>query len=98
MTLEGVARRAYSRRAFLLGAVGATTAGVLAACSQPSQPAATDEAPWHVVPADNKWFTRIAVASAIVDALEELELAYPKVSDAKKKELADARKLLESKK
>jgi PPK2 family polyphosphate:nucleotide phosphotransferase len=59
---------------------------------------ATDEAPWHVVPADNKWFTRIAVASAIVDALEELELAYPKVSDAKKKELADARKLLESKK
>jgi polyphosphate kinase 2 (PPK2 family) len=59
---------------------------------------ATDEAPWHVVPADNKWFTRIAVASAIVDALEELDLAYPKVSDAKKKELADARKLLESKK
>ena len=59
---------------------------------------ATDEAPWHVVPADNKWFTRIAVASAIVDALEELDLSYPKVSDAKKKELGDARKLLESKK
>ena len=58
----------------------------------------TDEAPWHVVPADNKWFTRIAVASAIVDALEELDLAYPTVSDAKKKELSDARKLLESKK
>jgi len=59
---------------------------------------ATDQAPWHVIPADNKWFTRIAVASAIVDALEGLDLSYPKVSDAKKKELADARKLLESKK
>src|SRR5438270_12878091 len=41
MTLEGAVRRAYSRRGFLLGAVSATTAGVLAACSQPSQPAAT---------------------------------------------------------
>jgi PPK2 family polyphosphate:nucleotide phosphotransferase len=59
---------------------------------------ATDHAPWHVIPADNKWFTRIAVAAAIVDALEGLDLSYPKVSDAKKKELADARKLLERKK
>lgn len=58
---------------------------------------ATDHAPWHVIPADNKWFTRIAVAAAIVDKLEELDLAYPAVSDAKKKELADACKLLESK-
>src|SRR6266567_4726869 len=41
MNLEGAVRRAYSRRSFLLGAVSATTAGVLAACSQPSQPAAT---------------------------------------------------------
>src|SRR6266568_9645600 len=41
MKLEGAVRRAYSRRSFLLGAVSATTAGVLAACSQPSQPAAT---------------------------------------------------------
>src|SRR4029077_6107269 len=37
---------------------------------------ATPEAPWHVIPADNKWFTRIAVASAIVDTLEDLNLAY----------------------
>jgi PPK2 family polyphosphate:nucleotide phosphotransferase len=59
---------------------------------------ATDEAPWHVLPADNKWFTRIAVAAAIVDTLEGLDLSYPKVSDAKMKELAEARQLLEKKK
>jgi PPK2 family polyphosphate:nucleotide phosphotransferase len=59
---------------------------------------ATPEAPWHVIPADNKWFTRIAVASAIVDTLQDLNLAYPKVGKAKTKELAAARKLLESKK
>jgi PPK2 family polyphosphate:nucleotide phosphotransferase len=59
---------------------------------------ATLEAPWHVIPADNKWFTRIAVASAIVDTLQDLNLAYPKVDEAKAKELAAARKLLEGKK
>jgi len=59
---------------------------------------ATPEAPWHVIPADNKWFTRIAVAAAIVDALEDLKLEYPKVDAAKAKELAEARKLLEGKK
>jgi PPK2 family polyphosphate:nucleotide phosphotransferase len=59
---------------------------------------ATLEAPWHVIPADNKWFTRIAVAAAIVDTLEDLNLAYPKVDKAKAKELAAARKILESKK
>jgi PPK2 family polyphosphate:nucleotide phosphotransferase len=59
---------------------------------------ATPEAPWHVIPADNKWFTRIAVAAAVVDALEDLNLAYPAVDDAKVKELAAARKLLEGKK
>jgi len=59
---------------------------------------ATPEAPWHVIPADNKWFTRIAVAAAIVDALEDLKLEYPNVDAAKAKELAEARKLLEGKK
>lgn len=58
----------------------------------------TPQAPWHVIPADNKWFTRIAVAAAIVDALTELELAYPKVDPEKAKELAAARKMLERKK
>jgi PPK2 family polyphosphate:nucleotide phosphotransferase len=58
----------------------------------------TPEAPWHVVPADNKWFTRIAVAAAIVDTLTELKLAYPKVDADKTKELTAARKALESRK
>jgi hypothetical protein len=44
-----------------------------------------------VVPADNKWFTRLVVAAAIVEVVEELDLAYPKVGAEKKKELAAAR-------
>ena len=55
---------------------------------------ATDEAPWYVVPADNKWFTRIVVAGVIIDTLEDLNLAYPVVSADKKKELEAARKEL----
>ncbi len=51
-------------------------------------------APWFVVPADNKWYTRLVVAAAIVDALEELKLAYPTVVAAERKELAAARKEL----
>jgi len=52
---------------------------------------ASKHAPWFVVPADNKWFTRLVVAAAIVDAMENLNLAYPKVDAARKKELAAAR-------
>jgi PPK2 family polyphosphate:nucleotide phosphotransferase len=55
---------------------------------------ATDNAPWYVVPADHKWFTRLVVAEVIVDALESLELSYPKVSSAKRKELRAARTAL----
>ncbi len=55
---------------------------------------ATKDSPWYVVPADNKWFTRVVVAAAVIDALASLDLHYPKVSAAKKKELAEARKLL----
>ena len=54
----------------------------------------TPESPWFVVPADNKWFTRIVVASAIVDALASLGLHYPKVEPAKLAELAAAKKAL----
>jgi PPK2 family polyphosphate:nucleotide phosphotransferase len=54
----------------------------------------TDYAPWYVIPADHKWFTRLVVAEVIVDALESLELSYPKVSSAKRKELAAARTAL----
>ncbi len=52
---------------------------------------ATDDAPWYVVPADNKWFTRIVVASVVVDTLASMDLHYPKVDAAKRKELAKVR-------
>jgi PPK2 family polyphosphate:nucleotide phosphotransferase len=51
------------------------------------QHTATDEAPWYVVPADHKWFTRLVVAGAIIKALEDLELAYPVVDAHKREEL-----------
>jgi polyphosphate kinase 2 (PPK2 family) len=55
---------------------------------------ATKDAPWYVIPADHKWFTRLAVSAVIVDTLQELKLAYPTVDRAKRKELAGAKKLL----
>jgi PPK2 family polyphosphate:nucleotide phosphotransferase len=55
---------------------------------------AAPHAPWFVVPADNKWFTRLVVAAAIVEAVEKLDLTYPKIDAAKKKELAAARAAL----
>ena len=55
---------------------------------------ASKHAPWFVVPADNRWFTRLIVAAAIVHAVENLGLAYPKVDAAKKKELAAVRAAL----
>jgi PPK2 family polyphosphate:nucleotide phosphotransferase len=58
------------------------------------QNTATKEAPWYVVPADNKWFTRVVVAAAVIDALADLDLHYPKVSDEKLKELAAAKRAL----
>jgi len=58
---------------------------------------ATKHAPWYVVPADNKWFSRVVVAAAIVDTLEDLKLAYPKVDAGKRRELQTARALLEKK-
>ena len=51
-------------------------------------------APWYVIPADNKWFSRLVVAGAIIEAMDNLDLEYPAVDDAKKRELAAARKLL----
>ena len=56
---------------------------------------ATSRAPWHVVCADNKWFTRLVVAATIVDVVERLDLAYPKVDAEAKKNLAAARVELE---
>lgn len=55
---------------------------------------ATKEAPWYVVPADHKWFTRVVVVSAIIDAMAALNPQYPQVSEAQKRELAVARRAL----
>jgi PPK2 family polyphosphate:nucleotide phosphotransferase len=55
---------------------------------------ASDEAPWIVVPADRKWFARVVVAAAIVEALERLDLHFPTIDAAKKRELAAARRAL----
>ena len=55
---------------------------------------ASPEAPWYVVPADNKWFTRIVVAAAVIETLDALNLRYPKVNEEKLKELAAAKQML----
>jgi PPK2 family polyphosphate:nucleotide phosphotransferase len=59
---------------------------------------ATDDSPWYVVPADNKWFTRVVVAAAVIDALASLDLEYPTIDDAKRKELEKTRRELLGKK
>jgi PPK2 family polyphosphate:nucleotide phosphotransferase len=51
-------------------------------------------APWYVVPADNKWYTRVIVAAVIIDALEALDLKYPEMTKSQKQQLAEARKAL----
>jgi PPK2 family polyphosphate:nucleotide phosphotransferase len=58
----------------------------------------THEAPWYVVPADNKWFTRVVVAAAVVEALDGLDLQFPKVGDDMLQELQRAKKALEAEK
>ena len=52
------------------------------------------QAPWFVVPADNKWFTRLVVSAAIIDALQRLDLAFPKIDARRREELAAARAAL----
>ena len=54
----------------------------------------TKYAPWFVVPADDKWFTRLVIANIIVNELDRLDLSYPKLSDQQKTELINAKKML----
>ena len=56
---------------------------------------ATPHAPWYVVPADHKWYARLVVASAIVETLESLDLKFPTIDPAKRKELKAVRRALE---
>ena len=55
---------------------------------------ATADSPWYVVPADNKWFTRLVVAAAVIDALASLDLAYPEVGPQQRRELMKAKRAL----
>ena len=55
---------------------------------------ATKESPWYIVPADNKWFTRVVVAAAVIETLASLGLKYPEVGKDKLKELAAAKAAL----
>lgn len=57
----------------------------------------TDDAPWYVIPADRKWFTRLAVSEVLAQKLESMGLAYPKLSGAALADLQEAKKMLESK-
>jgi hypothetical protein len=59
---------------------------------------ASEAAPWFVVPSDHKWFSRLVVACALIDALEGLKLEYPKIEGAALKDLQEARKALEAEK
>jgi polyphosphate kinase 2 (PPK2 family) len=56
----------------------------------------TEWAPWHIIPADHKWFTRVTVSQIIVDKLKSLDLHYPKVDEAQRQELLEAKKILEA--
>jgi polyphosphate kinase 2 (PPK2 family) len=58
------------------------------------QNTATKDAPWFVMPADNKWFTRVVVGAAVIETLNDLDLEYPEVGEDKLKELAAAKKKL----
>jgi PPK2 family polyphosphate:nucleotide phosphotransferase len=58
----------------------------------------TDKAPWYIIPADKKWFTRLAVSEVIVEKMKSMKLHYPVVTEEHKKELEEAKKLLESEK
>jgi PPK2 family polyphosphate:nucleotide phosphotransferase len=68
--------------------------GYMAAYQDAIERTATADAPWIVVPADHKWFTRLVVSNAIVDALESLDLRFPTIDEARRTELGQARRLL----
>jgi len=65
------------------------------AYSEAMEHTSTESSPWYIIPADKKWFTRLAVSEVIVQTLESLNLTYPAVSEAEKAALADAKKFLE---
>ncbi|HEV7699971.1 MAG TPA: polyphosphate kinase 2 family protein [Pyrinomonadaceae bacterium] len=68
----------------------------MAAYSEAMELTSSDASPWYIIPADKKWFTRLAVSEIIVKKLESLNLKYPKVDEKAKADLDEAKKILES--
>ncbi len=68
----------------------------MAAYTDAIEETTTEKAPWYIIPADKKWFMRLAVSEIIVEALESMKLHYPSVSDAHLQEIAEAKKILEA--
>ena len=58
----------------------------------------TESAPWYVIPADQKWFSRVAAIQIIIDKLEEMKMQYPEVSEKEKRDLEDSKIKLENEK
>ncbi len=67
----------------------------MAAYQDMIQHTATADSPWYIVPADHKWFARLVVAGAVADTLARLDLQFPTLDRAKRKELAASRATLE---
>jgi PPK2 family polyphosphate:nucleotide phosphotransferase len=72
--------------------------GYMKAYQELIEKTASKHAPWYVVPADNKWYTRLVVAAAITETLEDLKLDYPKVGREQRKQLLEAKKTLQAEK
>ena len=68
----------------------------MSAYTEAIQSTSTANAPWYVIPADKKWFTRLAVSEIIVNKLESMDLHFPLVTDEHRAELLEAKKLLEA--
>lgn len=70
----------------------------MSAYTEAIEATSTDTAPWYIIPADKKWFTRLAVSEVIVKALESMKLSYPEVTKEHEAELMEAKKVLEAEK
>ena len=68
----------------------------MSAYTEAIEATSTENSPWYIIPADKKWFTRLAVSEIIVKKMESLDLQYPQVTEEHLAELAEARKLLEA--
>ena len=70
----------------------------MAAYEEAIRATATAEAPWYVIPADNKWYTRLAIARILIETLEDLDLHVPQLTHRERREINEARRRLRAKK